>query len=148
MLMRRVVLTVLALVATLSCAATALAANPQRGAKYSGHVRHAGVPITISFKVSRTGKRVTSLTFNVPNLPNKCGYGGPDQLRPAQAKIKDGRFTAKLSERIGGSTLVATAKVTGRFRAGGKENGSITTKASDAACSGTFRYATHASTSD
>jgi hypothetical protein len=148
MLMPRVVLVGLALVAMLSCAAGALAASPRKGAKYSGHVREAGVPITISFKVSRSGRKVTSLTLNVPNLPNKCGYGGPDAIRPAHAKIKDGRFTAKLSETTGGSTVVATARITGRFRAGGKESGKIRTKTSDAACSGTFRYATRVSTSD
>lgn len=143
--MMRVAPPALALVAILFFAAIAVAADPVKGARYAGHVRHAGVPIEISFKVSRSGRRVTSLTLNVPNLPNTCGYGGPDEIRPAKAKIEHGRFTAKLSQRTTGGVLVATAKVTGRFRAGGKETGRTTTKSrTESPCDGVFRYSARA----
>jgi hypothetical protein len=134
----------LATAAMLPITAITLAANPVKGARYSGHVRGAGVPITVTFKVSRSGSRLTSFTFNVPNLPNRCGYGGPDQLHPAKARIKNGRFTAKLSETTTGGLVVATATVTGRFRAGRREAGTIKTTAGTASCSGSFGYSTKA----
>jgi hypothetical protein len=131
-------------VAVLALPPFAPAASPVHGGKYKGQVKGAGVPIAVSFKVSGSGKRVSSFKIDVPNLPNKCGYGGPNQVRPGKAKIKAGRFSLKLTETTIGGTSVTTAKVTGRFKAGGKEAGTIKTAAGTAKCSGSFSYSTKA----
>jgi hypothetical protein len=120
------------------------AASPVHGAKYKGKVQGAGVPIAVSFKVSASGKRLSSFKIDVPNLPNKCGYGGPDQVRPGKARIKRGRFTLTLTEAVLGGKSIATARVTGRFKSGRKEAGTIKTTAGTAKCSGSFSYSTTA----
>jgi hypothetical protein len=130
--------------AVLALASVAFAASPVHGGKYKGQVKSAGVPIAVSFKVSSSGKRLSSFKIDVPNLPNKCGYGGPNQVKPAKAAIKDGKFSLKLTERLGLSTSIATAKVTGRFKSGGKEAGTITTTSNTAKCSGSFSYSAKA----
>jgi len=130
--------------AALALVPLALAAGPVHGANYKGQVTSAGVPIAVSFKVSGSGKRLGSFKLDVPNLPNKCGYGGPDQVRPAKAKIKHGKFSLKLTETTLGGAKVATAKVRGRFKSGGKEAGTIKTTANTAKCSGSFSYSTKA----
>jgi len=138
--MRRAALPALAVVATLSAAAVASAAAPVKGAHYAGHVHHAGVPIKMSFKVSSSGRKVKAFTIDVPNLPNKCGYGGPDAIHPRSARIRHGRFHLELTEKTVGGLVVATAKVTGRFRPSGREKGTITTTTQNPSCDGTFRY--------
>jgi hypothetical protein len=130
--------------AALALVPLAFAAGPVHGARYKGQVKSADVPIAVSFKVSGSGKRLSSFKIDVPNLPNKCGYGGPDQVRPAKAKIKGGKFSLKLTETTVGGTKVATAKVGGRFRSGGKEAGTIKTTSNTAKCSGSFSYSAKA----
>ena len=120
------------------------AASPVHGGKYKGNVKGAGVPIAVSFKVSGSGKRLSAFTINVPNLPNKCGYGGPDQVKPGKARIKHGKFALTLTETTLGGKTVDTAKVTGRFKSGRKEAGKIKTAAGTAKCSGSFSYSTTA----
>ena len=80
-----------------------------KGAKYSGRV-NVTATLTVSFKVSRSGKKVTSLKVS-PSLPNSCGYGGPPPTQTSKpAKIAHGKFTAKITEKAGNGTVIATAK--------------------------------------
>ena len=99
--------------------------------------------LTVSFKVSRSGKRVSSLKVS-PSLPNSCGYGGPPPTQTSKpAKIADGKFTAKITEKAGNGTVAARATITGRFLAKRKEKGTIKTSVPAAtSCNGTFSYST------
>jgi hypothetical protein len=132
----------LGLTAILAIAGMALAASPVKGAKYSGRVK-VSATLTVSFKVSGSGKKVTSLKVS-PSLPNTCGYGGPlptDTSKPA--KIKHGKFTAKITEKASSGTVIGTAKVTGKFLAKGKEKGTVRTNLPNAkSCNGSFTYST------
>ena len=132
----------LALAATIASAGIALAAGPVKGARYSGKVKVTAT-LTVAFKVSKSGQRVTSLKVS-PVLPNTCGYGGP--LVPKQsskpATIKNGRFTAKVTAKSTSGVVIGSATVTGRFLAHGKEAGTIKTGAKP--CAGTFAYTTKA----
>jgi hypothetical protein len=134
----------LALAAILALAGIAFAAGPVKGSKYSGRINVTATS-TVSFKVSGSGNRITSLKVS-PSLPYSCGHGGPpptDTSKPA--KIKDGKFTAKITEKAGNGTVIATAKVTGKFLAKGKEKGAINTNLPNAkSCNGTFAYSTKA----
>ena len=139
--------TAVGLTAILALTGIALAASPVKGAKYSGRVK-VSATLTVSFKVSGSGKKITSLKVS-PSLPNTCGYGGPlptDTSKPA--KIKDGKFTAKITEKASSGTVIGTAKVTGKFLAKGKEKGTITTSLPNAkSCNGSFTYSTKATKS-
>jgi hypothetical protein len=134
----------LALAAILALAGIAFAAGPVKGSNYSGRINVTAI-LTVSFKVSGSGKRVTSLEVS-PSLPNSCGYGGPPPTATSKpAKIKDGRFAAKITEKASNGTVIATAKVTGKFLAKGKEKGTINTNLPNAkSCNGTFAYSTKA----
>jgi hypothetical protein len=136
--------TALALAAILALAGIAFAAAPVKGSKYSGPV-NVTATLTVSFKVSGSGKRVSSLKVS-PSLPNSCGYGGPPPAETSKpAKIKDGKFTAKITEKATNGTVITTAKVTGKFLAKGKEKGTINTNLPNAkSCNGTFAYSTKA----
>jgi hypothetical protein len=136
--------TALVLGAILCVAGIAVAAAPVKGAKYSGPVKVTAT-LTVSFKVTGSGKKVKSLKVS-PSLPNSCGYGGPPPTETSKpAKIKHGRFTAKITEKASGGTIVATAKVTGKFLAKGKEKGTIKTDLPKAkSCNGSFAYSTQA----
>ena len=131
--------------ATLALAAVAIAAAPVKGARYSGHVK-TGASLTVSFKVDRPGKKVTSFKVRL-SLPNSCGYGGPAPTQVFKpAKIRHGSFTGKVTEKsaISGK-VVDSAKVTGKFLAGGKEQGTVkTTVPASSRCDGTFTYTTKA----
>lgn len=134
----------LAVVAILTTAGIATAAGPVKGAKYSGRVS-VTASLTLSFKVSRSGKRVTSLKVS-PSLPNRCGFGGPPPTQTSKsARIAHGKFTAKIKETASNGTVIATATVTGKFLAKGKEKGSINVNLPNAtSCSGSFSYSTKA----
>src|SRR6188508_1881797 len=95
------------------------------GARYSGRV-NVTATLTVSFKVSRSGKKVSSVKVS-PSLPNSCGYGGPPPTQTSESVgIKDGKFTAKVTEKSSTTgALIETAKVTGTFLAKGKEKGKI-----------------------
>jgi hypothetical protein len=136
--------TVLALAAILAIAGIAVAAAPVKGAKYSGRV-NVSATLTVSFKVSRSGRKITSLKVS-PSLPNTCGYGGPPPTETSKpAKIKHGRFTAKITEKASSGTVIATASVTGQFLAKGKEKGTVKTNLPNAkSCNGSFTYSTKA----
>jgi hypothetical protein len=132
----------LAVAATLATAGIALAAGPVKGAKYSGRV-NVNATLTVSFKVSRSGKGVTSLKVS-PSLPNRCGYGGPPPTQTSRsARIAHSKFTAKITETASSGTVIGTAKVTGKFLAGGKGKGSIVVNLPNAlSCNGSFSYST------
>jgi hypothetical protein len=133
---------VLAVTAILATFGIALAAGPVKGAKYSGRV-NATASLTVSFKVSRSGKKVTALKVS-PSLPNSCGFGGPPPTQTSKAaKIERGKFAAKIKETASNGTVIATAKVTGKFLAKGKEKGDIKANLPNAqSCNGTFAYST------
>ena len=134
---------VVALAAIVAIAGSALAATPVKGAKYSGRV---GVTasLTVTFKVSKSGKKVSALKVT-PSLPNSCGYGGPPPTATSKpANIRHGKFTAKITNKAGNGTVITTAKVTGKFLANGGEKGTIKTSAKS--CSGSFPYSTKAQT--
>jgi hypothetical protein len=132
----------LTLAVVLAATGIALAAGPVKGARYSGRV-NVTATLTISFKVSRSGKKVSSVKVS-PSLPNSCGYGGPLPTQTSKsAKIEDGKFTAKITEKAGNGTVAATARITGKFLAKGKEKGNVkTTVPSAKSCNGSFSYST------
>ncbi len=132
----------LAFAAALAVTGIALAAGPVKGARYSGRV-NVTATLTVSFKVSRSGKKVSSLKVS-PSLPNSCGYGGPPPTQTSKpAKIEDGKFTAKITEKAVNGTVAAIATITGRFLAKGKEKGTIKTSVPSAtSCNGSFSYST------
>lgn len=139
--------TALGLTAILAITGIALAASPVKGAKYSGRVK-VSATLTVSFKVSGSGKNVTSLRVS-PSLPNTCGYGGPPPTASSKpARIKQGKFTAKITEKASSGTVIGTAKVTGTFLAKGKEKGTVKTNLPNAkSCNGSFTYSTKAAKS-
>jgi hypothetical protein len=137
------------LAVSLAVTAIALAADPVKGSKYSGRVK-TSVTLTVSFKVTASGKKVTGFKVRL-SLPNSCGYGGPEPTQFFKpAKISHGRFSGTVTEKsaISGK-VVDSAKVTGRFLAGGKEQGTVkTTVPAAKRCNGTFSYSTKASKGD
>jgi hypothetical protein len=137
----------LALAAILAIAGIAHAVAPVKGAKYSGHV-NVSASLTVSFKVSRSGTKVTSLKVT-PSLPNRCGFGGPPPTETSKpARIKHAKFTAKITEKASSGTVIATAKVTGKFLAKGREKGTVKTTLPNAeSCNGSFAYSTKATKS-
>jgi hypothetical protein len=135
----------LAVAAIVALAGIANATAPVKGARYSGHVNVTAL-LKVTFKVAGSGKKVTSLDVS-PSLPNSCGYGGPQPTHTSKvAKVTHGKFTANITEKssINGK-VIATATVTGKFLAGGKEKGVIKTIEPLAkSCNGSFAYSTKA----
>jgi hypothetical protein len=132
----------LALAAILATVGIAVAAGPVKGASYSGRV-NVTASLTVSFKVSRSCKKITALKVS-PSLPNSCGYGGPLPTQTSRsAKIEHGKFTAKITDTASNGTVITTAKVTGKFFAKGKEKGNIKASLPNAkSCNGSFSYST------
>jgi hypothetical protein len=125
-----------------AAAAIAFAAAPVNGAKYSGHLNVASTE-TVSFKVSASGKKVTNVRVT-PYLPNRCGSGGPPPPEVSKpAKIKGGKFTAKVKDELTNGLVSGRATVTGKFLPGGKEMGVVKVPIPGAPeCSGKFPYMT------
>jgi hypothetical protein len=134
----------LAIVAVLATATVAMASNQVKGAKYSGTINVNG-GLAISFKVTSNGKDVVKM--KVPQPPIFCQGGGPP---PAQKRAKPapissrGTFKEKLKYVSSTGSVVATLKVTGKFRARHKESGKVTVSWSAAACNGSALYSTKA----
>ena len=137
-----------ALAVTLLIAGLVFAAAPKKGATYSGRLKTEGGPASsgdpISVDVSAGG---TKATVKMESFPLFCEGGGPPQVvRFKAAKIVDGKFTAKGTEKTEkqfGGELTATGTVTGKFLAGGRERGSFEdsfTKFSS--CNGKTTYTT------
>lgn len=135
---------VLALVAVLATAATALAANPVKGAKYSGKI-NADSGLAISFKVSSNGKDVVKM--KVPQPPIFCQGGGPPPpqkpAKPAPISSK-GTFKETLQYLSSTGSVIASLKVTGAFHAHRKESGKVKVSWSSASCNGSAPYSTKA----
>jgi hypothetical protein len=136
----------LSTVAALLCATAALAANAVKGGSYKGTVT--GHPtITVTFKVSGSGKQVTNLKIN--NTPLYCSGGGPPTpVRFKNATIsKQGTFTStgRYVIKVGPNKgkVGTRLKITGEFSKGGRESGSLKTTYSGATqCGGTSSYKT------
>ena len=141
----------MAVLALLAAASVALASGPKKGATYSGRLKPGhGVPLSdgtpISLKVSASARKVT---VSMESFPLFCEGGGPPQvIRFKPAAIKKGKFKAigtSTTEQQFGGGLTATAVVTGKFLAGGKEKGGFEDKFTKAtACSGKTTYTTKA----
>jgi len=134
---------VLAFVTVLATAAVALAANPVKGAKYSGTINANG-GIAISFKVTSNGQDVVKM--NVSQPPIFCQGGGPPpaqkRAKPAQISSR-GTFKEKLKYVSSTGSVVATLQVTGAFHAHHKESGKVTVSWSAASsCNGSALYST------
>jgi hypothetical protein len=142
-----VVLSVVVVAALLASAA--FAAKPVAGASYRGALVGGQSAVTISFRVSSDGSKVTGVSIS--KLPIYC-VGRP----PPAAKIsfqaahvgRGGAFTAKGRDAIAfgplKGTAVATLELTGSFGSGRRESGTITTTfaGSGSKCSGHSSYAT------
>jgi hypothetical protein len=139
-------LTVVAAAVIAAFAALALAASPVSGAKYAGHLKLSSAD-TVTFRVSASGKKVIGVKV-LPAIPNHCGSGGgtlPLQVSKP-AKIKNGKFSAVIEERLKNGAVSGTATVTGRFLAGGKEKGVVENPLPGAKeCAGNFAYTAKAS---
>ena len=120
-----------AAIASLLVVGIAVAAKPVKGDTYTGSTKQK-FPQTISFKVSKNGKSVTSL--NAP-IVQKCvgpvgGFGGINAKAPKKIKITSkGTFKAVVKfVAINGSKSFGKETVTGKFLKGGKEKGTIKSK--------------------
>jgi hypothetical protein len=121
-----------ALVVALLLAGFAFAAA-KKGATYSGRLKPEAGPasegLPISLDVSASG---TKATVKMESFPLFCEGGGPPQVvhfKPA--KISGDKFTASGTEKTEkqfGGELTATATVTGKFLAGGRERGTFKDK--------------------
>jgi hypothetical protein len=135
-----------ATVALVALAAVAFAASPVSGAKYSGHLKLSSAD-TVTFKVSASGKKVIGVKV-MPAIPNRCGSsGGTLPLQVSKpAKIKNGKFSALVEEKLSNGAVSGTATVTGKFLRGGKETGVVENPLPGAEeCAGNFPYTAKAS---
>jgi hypothetical protein len=146
---RRAHRTLLAAVAVgvLVCASAALAATTVKGGSYSGQLAAPRSAYLVSFRVSANGKQVTGL--KISNTPFHCPGGGRAiPVHFANATIsKAGTFASTGKYVIVEGPLkgqVGTKlKITGKFAAGGAEQGTVTsTFVKTAKCSGKSSYTT------
>ncbi len=138
-----------ALIALLAAAAFATAARasaPVKGGTYSGSLLPATKNVTVSFKVSASGKNVTALVLS--NLPLYCQGGGaviPIKFRAAKIS-KSGTFksTARQLLTIGPfkGQLGETLSITGKFSKAGEHGTVKTTYLKAPSCSGQSSYST------
>jgi hypothetical protein len=108
----------LVLVVLLVCVTAALAAKPKKGYVYDTNSQT--TKVSVYFKVSKNGKRLTSLEVGTPvKCPkNIGGVGGlPGALKPGSAAIsKQGTFKTKFTLfDPGGHKKGGTETVTGKF---------------------------------
>jgi hypothetical protein len=109
-----VVAVTLALALLAGTAVIALGAPPVKGARYTGTVT-TQPSITVSFKVSLDGKTVKKFVPS-PGFPNACGSGGPPPTYVSTpAKIKLGKFKAKVYVVTPTGTKVLAGTATGSF---------------------------------
>jgi hypothetical protein len=132
-------------VGVLASAGVALAAQPKKGASYSGTFK--GITSdAVSFKVSANGKKVSG--FAIPNPPAGCQGGGFGSASGGMATVsKQGTFKITLSlvfapaHRTNGTVVVS-----GKFDKHGTESGKIssvfTNKAFPASCNASVTYST------
>src|SRR5215831_4630837 len=80
------------LIATLSCAALALAAKPVPHTRYVGTLKGLRTE-KVTFRVDKKATTVTGFRVT-PYFPNACGSGGPPPTyRSERAKISHGHFS-------------------------------------------------------
>jgi hypothetical protein len=157
MSVKRIALAVLVVAALASCAVgVAFAAKPKspvvKGGSYTGTLAAPRTSFTISFKVSKNGKRVTGLKLN--NIPAYCSSGGP----PVPITFKDATISKAARFTSSGVQIIsvgpkkgqkgAMLTITGRFLAGRTESGKLTTtfpKSVGSTCNGASQYSTKAS---
>jgi hypothetical protein len=137
----------LVLAASLALAAAALAANPVNGARYSGRLTGVGSTDTVTFKVSKNGKKVTGVSVS-PFFPNSCGSGGPlPKYTSKPAAVKHGKFKAAVFVVTATGSKLPAGTVRGTFLAHGKEKGTIRpTSKLPKSCVKTFKYTAKAKT--
>ncbi len=143
--------TLVAAIAACLLAAAAFAAKPSqvKGGSYAGGLIPASRNIRVSFKVSKDGRNVTSLTIS--NTPLYCEGGGPaTPIHFKNAPISSsgtfkstGRYVIAVGPLKGqvGTKLA----ITGKFLKGRREQGILTTTYLKApTCSGKSSYTTKA----
>lgn len=149
---RRLVTAALLLLLVLALAGVALAANPKKGATYSGLITRvvAGTSSTfpISFEVSANGKKVRNFTLE-SDYPVYCEGGGFGEAQKATATVsKKGTFTAKLPLYFAPAhEHQGFVEITGKFGKKGHESGKVVTDFSGGnltGCNGTSKYTTKA----
>jgi hypothetical protein len=135
--------------AVLIVVSAALAAGPLKGGSYAGSLIPSRDGVTVSFKVSASGKKVTGLSTS--NTPLYCSGGGkPTPVHFKNATISGaGRFSSTgkylVLEGPKKGQVGANLKITGKFLKGGKEQGTLTTAyVGFSECSGKSTYSTKA----
>jgi hypothetical protein len=125
----------------------ALAANQVKGGSYKGGLVPAKEEIVVSFKVSSSGRQVTTLTIS--NTPLYCSGGG----RPTPVHFKNASISSKGTFSSTGKYVILEGplkgkvgtklKITGQFLKGHKERGALTTTYVGAPnCGGKSSYST------
>jgi hypothetical protein len=152
---RRISAAVVVVALVLCAVGVAFAAKPKspvvKGGLYTGTLAAPRTSITVSFKVSKNGKQVTGLKTN--NLPFYCSGGGP----PVPITFKSATISKAATFSSTGVQIIssgpkkgqkgATLTITGRFLAGRRESGVVTTtfsKSLGTSCNGTSQYSTKA----
>jgi hypothetical protein len=136
-------------VALLIVVSAALAASQVKGGSYTGALTPSRTGVTVSFKVSSSGRQVTALAIS--NTPLYCSGGGrptPVHFRNATISSK-GTFTSTgqyvISEGPKKGQVGTKLKITGKFLKGKAEQGELTTTyVGFANCSGKSAYSTKA----
>lgn len=137
-------LATLLVVALVAAGAVAQAANPVKGGKYSGPVDGTMTPTTISFEVSKSGKVVKHVSPH-PTFPLKCGSFSETKYVSKAAKVKGGKFKAKVNFITDTGAQMPAGTVRGTFSNQKREAGTLTPiKAVGNACRKTFQYRTKA----
>jgi hypothetical protein len=142
-------LATLVALAALLAAGAALAASPIEGGSYAGSLIPPRDGVTVSFKVSANGKRVTGLSTS--NIPLYCSGGG----EPIPIHFKNATISSKGTFSSTGRYLIlegpkkgqvgANLKISGKFLKGRKERGTLTTSyVGFSNCSGISAYSTKA----
>ena len=83
-------------------------------------------------------------SFSVtPFPPNTCGVGGPPPTEKFKAKISSkGKFKGTLFEVLDDGSLNKSEAVTGKFKSGDREVGTMKPLGVPADCVDTFKYST------
>jgi hypothetical protein len=124
---------------TLGLAATALAAHPKAGKKYSGFTSQSainGFKPPVSFKVSGNGKTILGFTWAWIGCSGSGGTVGDPWTRKAFmhsggniAVTSKGTFSGKPSTStfsVAGTTIATTSTVKGKFNTAKRATGTIT----------------------
>jgi hypothetical protein len=121
----------------------ALASGAKAG-NYSGNPTFQGTlvtSVTVNFTVPASKTKVKRLRLT-PFIPNACGFAGPPPKETSTpAKIHNGKFTGTVKELADNGKVFGKAKVTGKFKAGGKVSGTFkSTILSAANCNAKYKF--------